>query len=398
MSTNIAISGLNAVNEQLDSISNNIANSGTVGYKSGRTDFASMYAAGQPLGVAVIGTTESISKAGNVFSTGNSLDMAINGNGFFMMRDSTGTPVYSRAGVTHTDKDGYLVNEQGMRVQGYPVDAKGNLQQGAPGDLQLTAGSIPAEASTSAKITANLDSNAQPPANMTFDPTDLTSYNQSNTTTVYDSLGNAHQMTQYAVNTSPGQWQVHTYMDGTKMTTAQDPLEMTFDSSGLMTQPNGPVTFTATPAGAALLSIKVDYSGTTQYAGKYAKTTNQADGYASGTRTGQKVDSDGSVYATFSNGQQMLQGKVVLATFPNTDGLQSTDGTTWVETNNSGAPIYGVPGSGLNGTLQAGALESSNVDLTAELVDLMTAQRNYQANTKVISTDGNMMNSLFQAM
>lgn len=394
--SNIAISGLNAINEQLDSISNNIANSGTVGFKSGRAEFASMYAEGQPLGVGVTGTTESISKGGSIFSSGNSLDLAINGNGFFVMKDTSGSTAYTRAGYMQTDSDGYLVNNQGMRLQGYPVNAAGELQVGSVGDLQVSSGTIPAEATTTLDFTANLDSNADVPELTPFDPSMNDSYNSTYATQVYDSKGGEHTLNQYYVKTGENTWDTYYYVDGQPASPATQSL--TFNEQGVMTAPTAPVDVTASIPGAEDLSIKVNYNGTTQFGSDFSVSKNNSDGFTSGERTGQMIDEDGSVYATFSNGERMLQGQVVLASFPNANGLQSTDGTTWVQTQASGAPLTGAPGSGLNGSLSSGALESSNVDLTSELVSLMTAQRNYQANTKVISTDDKMMTALFQAV
>lgn len=142
----------------------------------------------------------------------------------------------------------------------------------------------------------------------------------------------------------------------------------------------------------------MNYAGTTQFGSDFSVTKNKGDGYASGEKTGQQIDEEGFVYATFSNGERMLQGQLILANFTNPNGLSSQDGTTWSQTSASGTPLSGAPGSGLLGSIKAGALEESNVDLTAELVGLMTAQRNYQANTKVISTNDSMMSALFQAV
>lgn len=396
MSFNIATTGLNAVTEQLNAISNNIANSGTVGFKSGRAEFSALYAESQPLGVGVSGVTQSITKGGSIASTGNALDLAINGNGFFVVRDSAGTTAYSRAGYFGTDSSGNLINNLGMYLQGYPVDANGQLQVGTVGNLTISSGSIPAKATDSLDFTANLDANAEAPTNGTFDPKDNTSYNNSYTTQVFDSLGREHTLNQYFVKTSDNTWEVHYYMDDAEIPNSKQ--EMTFSDQGVLTKPTNLTTLNVTIPGAAGLSIDLSYNGTTQYGSDFSVSKNQGSGYASGERTGQAIDADGSVYATFSNGERMLQGQLVLADFANANGLQSQDGTTWTQTASSGAPLTGAPGTGLLGSITAGALEQSNVDLTSELVGLMTAQRNYQANTKVISTNDSMMNALFQAV
>ena len=395
MSFNIATSGLNAITEQLNAISNNIANSGTVGFKSGRAEFSSLYAESQPLGVGVSGVTQSITRGGNISTTGNALDLAISDSGFFMVRDSTGTTAYTRAGYFGTDSSGNLINNLGMYLQGYPVNANGEIEVGTIGNLTISSGSIPAKATDSLDFTANLDARAAEPETAPFNPKDSTSYNNTYTTQVFDSLGREHTLNQYFVKTGENTWQVHYYMDDVEIPDSSQAIE--FTEQGVLKSPVGLTNLTTSISGAADLSIDLSYNGTSQYGSDFSVSKNNSSGYASGERTGQAIDEDGSVYATFSNGERMLQGQLVLANFANPNGLASKDGTTWVQTASSGAPLTGTPGTGLLGSVKSGALESSNVDLTSELVGLMTAQRNYQANTKVISTNDNMMNALFQA-
>lgn len=400
MSYEIAATGLNAVNEQLDGISNNIANSGTVGYKSMTTQFSAMYAGTQAMGVSVAGSAQSISTGGSMVSTGNALDLAINDDGFFVMCDSAGNISYTRAGSFVTDKNGYIVNASGEYLQGYPVDDSGTLQTGTVSDIQIQTGNIPAEASDSLSFTANFDASDATidRSTVAFDPTNSASYSDSYTTTVYDSLGNEHSVCQYFTKTSDNTWEVDYTFDGA----AQDgaaPTTLTFDpNTGKLTSPTTPQTVEFTTDAAAPIELTVDYSSCTQYGSDFSVTTNSANGYASATQNGVQVDDDGKVYATYSNGERMLQGQVVLATFPDENGLEAVSGTAWVQTGESGTPLIGTPGSGSCGTLSSGMLESSNVDITTELVDLMTAQRNYQANTKVISTSTQLDDALFQAM
>lgn len=404
MSFSIATSGLNAVTEQLNAISNNIANSGTVGFKSGRAEFSALYAESQPLGVGVTGITQSITKGGSITSTGTALDLAINGNGFFMVRDSAGTTAYTRAGYFGTDSNGNLINNQGMYMQGYPVDANGTLQVGTIGNLSISSGSIPAQSTKSIDFTANLDARAEAiPSTVGFNPKDNTTYNNSYTTQIYDSLGREHTLNQYFVKTGENEWEVHYYMDDQPVMDGATPpaaqvRKLTFNNQGILTDPSGTVGLNVAVAGAEPVAIELSYNGSTQYGSDFSVSKNKGDGYASGERTGQAIDEDGSVYATFSNGERLLQGQLVLANFTNPNGLPSQDGTTWAQTASSGAPLTGTPGSGLLGSIVSGALESSNVDLTSELVGLMSAQRNYQANTKVISTNDSMMSALFQAV
>lgn len=398
MSYEIAATGLNAVNEQLDGISNNIANSGTVGYKSMTTEFSAMYAGTQAMGVSVAGTAQSISRGGSMVSTGNALDLAINNDGFFVTCDSAGNVTYTRAGSFTTNKDGYIVDTSGSYLQGYPVDDSGTLETGTVSDLQIKTGNIPAQATDSLTFTANLNASdeAIDPKAVPFDLTNEASYNDTYTTTVYDSLGNEHSVCQYFTKTADNTWQVHYSFDGETQTTTTD---LTFDpTTGKLASPTTPVDLEFTVDGAAPINMTLDYGSCTQYGSEFSVTTNSATGYASAEQNGVQVDDDGKVYATYSNGERMLQGQVVLATFPDENGLEAVSGTAWVQTGESGTPLIGTPGSGSFGSLSSGMLEGSNVDLTSELVNLMTAQRNYQANTKVISTSSQLDQALFQAM
>ncbi|APR30355.1 MULTISPECIES: flagellar hook protein FlgE [Citrobacter] len=400
MSYEIAATGLNAVNEQLDGISNNIANSGTVGYKSMTTQFSAMYAGTQAMGVSVAGSAQSISTGGSMVSTGNALDLAINDDGFFVMCDSAGNISYTRAGSFVTDKNGYIVNASGDYLQGYPVDDSGTLQTGTVTDIQIKTGNIPAQATDSMTFTANFDASdeAIDRASVPFDANNSDTYTDSYTTTVYDSLGNEHSVSQYFTKTGDNTWEVQYTFDG-EAQSGVPPTTLTFDpNTGKLTDPTTPQTITFTTDEAAPISMTIDYSDCTQYGSDFSVTTNSATGYASATQNGVQVDDDGKVYATYSNGERMLQGQVVLATFPDENGLEAVSGTAWVQTGESGTPLIGTPGSGSCGTLSSGMLESSNVDITNELVNLMTAQRNYQANTKVISTSTQLDQALFQAM
>ncbi|MBF7978465.1 MULTISPECIES: flagellar hook protein FlgE [Rahnella] len=396
MSFNIATTGLNAITEQLNSISNNIANSGTIGYKSMRAEFSAMYADSQAMGVNVSKVSQSITRGGSIQASASNLDLAISGNGFFVMRDSDGNTTYSRAGYMTTDTNGYL-NQNGMKLQGYPVDANGVLQVGTVTDLQVKSGSIPAKATDELDFAANLDARAEKPERDVFDPADAKSYNNTYTTQVYDSLGREHSLSQYFVKKDDNTWEAYYYMDGEPLNGGA-PTEMTFTEQGVLQTPSDKVNLQADIGGAAGLSIDLDYSGTSQYGSEFSVSKNKATGYSAGEKTGEQIDADGSVYATYSNGQRMLQGQLVLASFSNPNGLASTSGTAWTSTSESGTALLAAAGAGLNGTIKSGALEGSNVDLTNELVGLMTAQRNYQANTKVISTNDSMMNALFQAL
>ena len=396
MSFNIALTGFSAVNEQLNTIGNNIANSGTVGFKSSRTNFGSLYAESQAMGVEVTGTSQSISQGGALTTTNRNLDLAISGGGFFVTRASNGDVAYTRAGVFGTDKDSYLTNSLGQRLQGYPADATGNLQTGVVGDLQMKAGGLPAKATDALSFVANLDANQEVPA-VAFDPLVADSYNSTYTTKLYDSQGKEHTLTQYFAKTADNSWNAHYYVDGAALAGGPEPL--TFDGAGTLTTPIGKVALNAPLTGGVnALDIQLDYSGTSQYGSEFSVTSNRATGYSAGEQTGMSVEKDGKVYASYSNGERLLQGQVVLANFVNAEGLKNISGTAWTETAASGAAMLGVPGVGQYGNLASGALESSNVDLTQQLVGLMEGQRNYQANTQVISTNKELTQVLFNAL
>ncbi|MFN3771288.1 flagellar hook protein FlgE [Ectopseudomonas guguanensis] len=395
MSFNIAMTGLSAVNEQLNTISNNIANAGTTGFKSSRTEFGSIYADSQAMGVEVLATTQSISQGGSLVTTGRSLDLAISGGGFFVTRGSNGDVSYTRAGVFGADKDNYIVSASGQKLQGYPVDAAGNLQVGAMGDLQLQNANLPARATDSLKFVMNLDSNQSVPTAAPFDPADVNTYNSTYTTKVFDSQGKEHTLTQYFVKTADNAWEAHYYADGAAVA---GPQALTFGTNGSLTAPVGPVAVGFPLPGVDPMNIAIDYSNSSQYGSDFVVTNNRASGYAAGEQTGLSVEKDGMVYANYSNGQRMLQGQVALANFANAGGLKNVSGTAWVETAESGAALIGVPGVGPFGALVAGSLENSNVDLTQQLVGLMEGQRNYQANTKVLTTNKELTQVLFGAI
>lgn len=395
MSFNIAMTGLSAVNEQLNTISHNIANAGTTGFKSSRTEFGSIYADSQAMGVEVLATTQSISQGGSLVTTGRSLDLAISGGGFFVTRGSNGDISYTRAGVFGADKDNYIVNAAGQKLQGYSVDAAGNLQVGAMGDLQLQTANLPAKATDSLEFAMNLNGNQDVPTVTPFDPANVNSYNSTYTTKVFDSQGKEHTLTQYFVKTADNNWEAHYYADGAAVA---GPQALTFATNGALATPAAPVTVAFTLPGVDAMSIAIDYSTSSQYGSDFLVSTNRPNGYAAGEQTGLSVEKDGMVYANYSNGQRMLQGQVALANFTNAGGLKNVSGTAWVETAESGAALIGVPGVGPFGELVAGSLENSNVDLTQQLVGLMEGQRNYQANTKVLTTNKELTQVLFGAI
>ncbi|MBE8715793.1 flagellar hook protein FlgE [Cellvibrio polysaccharolyticus] len=423
MSFNIALSGLNAVSEGLNTISNNIANVSTTGFKSSRTEFGSIYSDSQAMGVQVMGTTQSITQGGPVTTTGRSMDLAIAGGGFFVTKSSTGETNYTRAGVFGTDKENFIVSAAGQKLQGFPVDAQNTLQVGSVSDLKLQNGNIAATATDRVNFVANLNANDTIPSLATFDPAQADSYNSTYTSKIFDSQGKEHTLTQYFVKTGDNAWTAHYYVDGTDTTNSIGTQNLVFNTDGYMTQPYNYAGVLAqqnplNPAhadveldipaallggGVADITLQVNYGGdgiggATQFGSSFLVSTNAPNGYTSGEQTGIAIEKNGMVYATYSNGQRQLQGQVILASFANAGGLANENGTTWKETSESGGALVGVPGVGPFGAVTAGSLESSNVDLTQQLVNLMEGQRNYQANTKVLSTNKELTQVLFSSI
>jgi len=418
MSFDIALSGIQAINEQLDTISNNIANAGTYGFKSSRANFSAMYAGTTPVGTQVTSTTQSIGLNGGVLNTGRATDASINGRGFFVLKDGSGQTVYSRVGLFTKDANDFLVDANGRKVQGYPV-APGATTEGPLGDLTVPTGLIPAKPSTDVKFVANLSLDWVAPTvawvapdATTTPPTvpDPSTYNMTKTTLVYDSRGTEHTVTQYFVKTDSTHVAVHVALDGNQLniSTAATPPTLEFDGAGQLTtasvknfllgeQP-GPPPVGVTVPGADPLVVTIDWTGITFQAGDAVTNTNKANGYTSGNYVGVELQDDGSVVAKYSNGERQRVGVIGIATFPNEDALTAADNTSWTANSQAGTVNVDKPGVGLNGTLSAQTLEGSNVDITSELVGLMTSQRNYQANSKVITTENQMLQSLMQAM
>lgn len=396
MSFNIALSGIQAINEQLEAVSNNIANSSTYGFKSSRANFSAMYAGEQANGVSVGSLTQNIGTNGSVESTGRSLDAAIEGRGFFVSRDAQGTMSYSRVGIFAADKAGNLVDAAGRKVQGYGPTVNGTL--GTIGDIRIPTGQIAAKASTGVNFVGNLSADWTRPVNTSFDSSKPDSYNMVKQSVLYDSLGDQHTVAQYFVKTGPNAVAVHYGFDGAAPSAAAVKT-LSFDAQGQLPAATSSGALTLTPTnGAAPIAFSIDYSGTNQFAGEATSTTNSTDGYASGTYVGVELAADGSVVARYSNEQKQTVGTIALATFGNEGALSPTSDTSWQANAASGLALLGTPGAGLAGKLNTGSLEGSNVDITSELVGLMTSQRNYQANSKVITTENQMMQALMQAL
>jgi flagellar hook protein FlgE len=399
MSFDIALSGIQAINEQLTATSNNIANAGTFGFKSSRANFASMYAGSQATGVEVGSHTQNIGLNGGVLNTGRGLDASINGRGFFVTRDAQGQMSYTRVGIFSVDKNGSLVDSAGHNVQGYAKVA-GSTAQGLMGNMTVPTGQIPAAASTKVDYVGNLSADWPMPTTTPFNAADPSSYNMLKVTALYDSRGTKHTMTQYFVkDAAPGSVKAYYSFDNTAMPAATTST-LTFNANGQLTAPSAPVALTvATPGnGAAPLAINLNYAGTTQFAGEAVTSTNSADGNSSGTFLDAQLADDGSLVARYSNGLRQTVGTIALGTFANEGALTAVNDTSWIASIESGAALYDAPGTGMAGSLTTSTLEQSNVDITSELVGLMTSQRNYQANSKVLSTENAMLQSLMQAL
>ena len=414
-----SLSGLQASQTDMSVISNNIANAATNGFKSSITNFSDVMASSLSSdpnqlvgsGVSVQSTQQQFSE-GNLIQSDSSLDLAISGDGFFAVKPQAGDGSevdYTRNGGFLVDASGNVVDSQGSALQVYPVDGSGTVvASGADSLVNLT---LPQTSGTpvatqNVSLDLNLNSAAAVPSTTTFSRFDPTSYNQSTQTTVYDASGNAETMTNYYVrngaadasgNTS---WSVYSYVGDTQLTQGGStaPTTMTFDSSGNMTAPTGAVSFDAfTPTGSTTAQpLTLDFSGSTQLASPFNLNSTTQDGVSVGQLSGVTVDSTGLVKASFSNGASQILGKVAMANFNNPTGLLQKGGGYWQATGLSGTAEYGQANQNGYGSLLSGTLEGSNVDLTQQLVDLIAAQQNFQANAKAISTSNQNAQTILQ--
>ena len=393
MSFNIALTGLNAASQDLSVVSNNLANADTIGFKSSRAEFGDIYAASQ-VGTAATAVGNGVSvqdiaqqfTQGNTETTGNSLDLAINGNGFFTVSQA-GSLQYTRDGEFQLNNTGQVVTASGAALQVYAPLPSGGFNTGGLTDLTLNTNESAPQATANATVTATLPADASPPVTTTFSPSDPTSYTDTTSLTVYDSLGAAHTMSLYFIKgTNANDWSVQSYVDGNAVGTPQD---LQYSSSGVLTNPpNGQIPLPAyTPStGAADMNVTLNLDGTQQTGNTFAVTAVSQDGFTTGTLTGININSTGIVQATFTNGRSVDLGQVAMANFANDQGLQQLGNASWSQTTASGSVVQGVAGNSGFGTIQSGSLEESNVDTTAALVDMITAQRDFQANAQMIQT------------
>jgi flagellar hook protein FlgE len=508
MSFQQGLSGLNGAAKALDVIGNNISNSSTVGFKGSTTQFADVYArslngAGgitAGIGTSVAAIAQQFTQ-GNIETSNNPLDIAINGGGFF--RTTTqGSTQYTRNGQFSLDKNGFVVTPQGANLTGYSVGPTGKVLAGAPIPLQISTVDQKPNVTTRVDTSINLDSRADMPINQPFNASDPTTYNKQTPVDVYDTLGNPHVMSMYYAKSGPGTWDVYVGTDGTEMnaaladsasqtdtaavaaragwdaaskavpydatavatalatyaaaagaavstvagtlgadTTAQTAITdaataagntpgytpdevdkdiamsvsvtakpvgtLKFDTNGAlsasaMASMTPPQTLPLKillpvdpPTGAKqIIPITLSFTGTTQYGLDTSEKKTSQDGYTAGHLQRFSAGADGTILGQYSNGQSKPLGQIVLANFTNANGLEPLGGNSWAESSDSGPPLVGTPGTGAFGNLQSSATEASNVDMTAELVNMITAQRVYQANAQTIKTEDQIMQTL----
>ncbi|APZ42986.1 flagellar hook protein FlgE [Acidihalobacter ferrooxydans] len=417
MAFGTALTGLNAASEALNVTGNNIANAGTTGFKESRAEFGDIYsvayggisnrAIGQ--GTQLEAVSQQFSQ-GSLNNTGNALDLAINGKGFFTFSDN-GSQVYSRAGTLQVNRDGLVVNALNQPLQVYAPTGTSStnptFNQGSLSDLQLSTASGKPQATSTVNEVVNLSAKAPDLGAGTITPSNPSTYTYSSPVTVYDSLGASHTAVVYfrkdtttaATTGTPGSstWNVLAEIDGQSVTSA--PTQLTFNDNGALTSPsNGNIAISGfNPSnGAAPLSFTLGLTGSTMFGDSNSVNSLTQNGYAAGRLSGLSISNSGVVSANFTNGQTQALGQVALADFANPQGLQSIGNTEWAQTYDSGSVRLGTAGSGTFGNIQSGALENSNVDLAKQLVDLITEQRNYQANAKTISTANAVTQTIIQ--
>ncbi len=455
MSFNIALSGISAAQKDLNTTANNIANANTIGFKESRAEFADVYAnsifsnskTAVGGGVSTTQVAQQFSQ-GSLQFTSNSLDMAINGGGFFVTTPGAGQTdqdfSYTRAGAFKLDSQNYMVDSSGNFLRAFPVDSQTGTSNAVSLDttraIQIpdTAGSP--SMTTSASIQMNLDVKAGATDPATFDPTDDKTYYRSTATTVYDSLGEPHILTTYFVkpneasfsgqsnwiafyamdgkqvdvNGPAGTYQFDSNGDGVPEAGTRDAVNaggwkgavISFNSAGAYTGTNPATITTETLGGAgadvlgpgadATQAITISFNSPTQYSSPFETTELSQNGTTVGRLTNVEIGSDGLVNAKYSNGSTVALARVALARFGNDQGLTQVGNTSWKASLDSGPALAGEASTGTFGTIRSSALEQSNVDLTTELVDLISAQRNFQANSRTLEINNTLNQTILQ--
>lgn len=385
----IALSGLTTSFASLRTGSNNIANSSTAGFKRSRVETSNNP---DNSGAQVAAVTRQFNQ-GNIEFTGRPLDLAVSGQGLFRLNDN-GTSVYSRNGAFHADKDGYVVNSQNQRLTGFQADSDGNIT-GALGDLRVDTSTIAPAATTVITLGLNIDARGSVPAGV-FNPQDATTYNHATSVTVFDSLGSPQQLDLYFRQSgTPNEVEMHTYANGNPVSA---PATLEFSTGGKLSSASRITLPAFNPgSGADPLQISVDVTDVTQYGSDFAIHAVNQDGYGSGKLTGVGISDNGVISASFTNGQTHTLGQVALSNFRNLQGLGQSGNSLYTETSDSGAALTGAPGSGGLGYIQSGALESANVNLAEQLIDLKAAKLQVQASAQVIRTIDDALGSLFDS-
>ncbi len=410
MAFDTAVSGIKASSADLSIIGNNIANSSTAGFKASSAQFSDVFATSLlgsgansiGKGVALANVHQEFAQ-GNITFTQNSLDLAINGAGFFMLSDE-GASIYTRAGNFQVDKDGFIVNTSGKRLQGVQANSNGDLV-GLVGDIQVDTALVSPQATQQVEIAANLDSREEVPVIPWAGPYDAFAspptspdpemFNASTSVTVYDEQGVSHVMSTYFVKSSTAnQWDAYTLIDGVSV---GGPDTIPFQANGQIDPANlplelnivgwTPLNSSGTGTGASAQDFTIDLSRLTQVGASFAVSSADQDGYTAGQLRGVSIDSQGVVFARYTNGQSRTLAQVMMANFTSPSGLQPAGDTGWTETAESGQPLIGSAGNSGLGLIQSGALEESNVEITEQLVKMIVAQRNFQANAQVIQTE-----------
>ena len=390
MTFDIALSGLNAASKELEVISNNIANNATTGFKGSRAEFADVYASttenatGQGVTIANVRQTHT---SGNFSNTGKPLDLAINGQGFFQVIKD-GDVSYTRNGTFSLDREGFIVNSVGHALSGYDTLADGFLSP-TVGPVQIKSSDLAPRATELTELGLNLDSTMEVlPA---FDVDDPKTYNFTTATTIYDSLGSPNVMTMYFHKDTPNTWSMFTHVEDQEVSQAGGD-ELVFTTDGVLQTINGGTSKIVAlpsfnpPSGGSPIELELELSEVSQYNGDFGVNQIIQDGYTNGRLNNLEIEDNGRIMGRYSNGQSQVMGQIALSNFTNLDGLEQIFGTGWKETLSSGAALTGTPGSASLGSIRAGSLEDSNVDITEELVAMIGAQRSFQANAQVITT------------
>ena len=416
MSFQQGLSGLNATAKNLQVIGNNIANANTFGSKVARAEFSDMYASAlNSAGVNSIGIGTNLATVaqqftqGNIKTTENPMDLAINGAGFFQLTDGKSAITFTRNGQFKVDREGFIVNNSQQKLVGYAANAQGQIQPGLALPLQLPTGGVVPSATSTIALEMNLDARAAttlPAAGAQIDFNDADTYNNATSLTVFDAKGQEVALTYYFQKSANDTWNVYATANGNTISgVAGAPLPVTTitfaaDGSGPVT-PAAPVAFdvpiTTNAAGASslpIVGVLFNVSNATQFGSAFGVTDMQQDGFSAGQLTAIAIEPNGIVMARYSNGQSRPAGQVEVANFRNPQGLLPIGDNGWARTYASGDPVAGAPGYGSLGVLQSGALEESNVDLTGELVNMIISQRIYQANAQTIKTEDQMLQTL----